>query len=489
MLNMIDGKRTKIVATIGPASGNEAVLRKMIQSGLDVARINFSHGTHETHAKNIALIRRLAEEEKAVVAIMGDLQGPKIRLGELKPDPLPIKMGDEIILTSRPDPDQSKKHLPLPHPEFLKDIRAGNKLLLDDGEIELAVKTRFGDDLVCEVVVGHELKSRKGVTALGAKLSLSALTDKDRADVVFALEQNLDYLAMSFVRSADDMRELRWLVRHHGGDVWLIAKIEKSEALENFEDILQHSDGIMVARGDLGVELPTAEVPIHQKHIIRRCNQVGKPVITATQMLNSMVGNPRPTRAEASDVANAIFDGTDAVMLSAESASGRYPVESVAMMSAIAEISEAHLLENSDQKLWRGFGEAVTENISEAISHATSVMAHELGAKMIVTSTWTGYTAQRVARQRPLTPIVCVTPNRGTYQRMALVWGVLPILVGEFHSIDEMIKIVVQAAVARELIAINDIMIIIAGVPFGAGGQTNFVKIHRVGESGEVDKN
>ncbi|KAB2858626.1 MAG: pyruvate kinase, partial [Anaerolineae bacterium] len=310
MLNMIDGKRTKIVATIGPASGNEAVLRKMIQNGLDVARINFSHGTHETHAENIALIRRLAEEEKAVVAIMGDLQGPKIRLGGLSPDPLAIKPGDEIILTSRPNPDQSKKHLPLPHPEFVKDIRAGNRLLLDDGEIELTVKTRYGDDLVCEVVVGNELKSRKGVTALGANLSLSALTDKDRADVVFALEQNLDYLAMSFVRSADDMRESRWLVRHHGGDVWLIAKIEKTEAIENFEEILQHSDGIMVARGDLGVELPADEVPVRQKHIIRRCNQVGKPVITATQMLNSMVSNPRPTRAEASDVANAIFDGT-----------------------------------------------------------------------------------------------------------------------------------------------------------------------------------
>lgn len=488
MLNMIDGKRTKIVATIGPASGNEAVLRKMIQNGLDVARINFSHGTHETHAENIALIRRLAEEEKAVVAIMGDLQGPKIRLGGLSPDPLPIKPGDEIILTSRPNPDQSKKHLPLPHPEFVKDIRAGNRLLLDDGEIELTVKTRYGDDLVCEVVVGNELKSRKGVTALGANLSLSALTDKDRADVVFALEQNLDYLAMSFVRSADDMRELRWLVRHHGGDVWLIAKIEKTEAIENFEEILQHSDGIMVARGDLGVELPAAEVPVRQKHIIRRCNQVGKPVITATQMLNSMVSNPRPTRAEASDVANAIFDGTDAVMLSAESASGKYPVESVAMMTEIAKIAEAHLLENSNEKMWRGFGEAVTENISEAISYATSVMAHELRAKMIVTSTWTGYTAQRVARQRPLTPIVCVTPHRGTYQRMALVWGVLPILVEEFASIDDMIRIVVQTAVERELIEINDIMIIIAGVPFGAGGQTNFVKIHRVGESGEVEQ-
>lgn len=487
MLNMIDGKRTKIVATIGPASNNEPILRKMIQNGLDVARINFSHGSHETHAENIALIRRIAEEENAVVGIMGDLQGPKIRLGILNPDPLPIKPGDELTLTLRSNPDQSKKHLPLPHPEFVKDIRTGNKLLLDDGDIELLVKSRTGEDLLCEVVVGTELKSRKGVTALGAKLSLSALTDKDRADVVFALDQNLDYLAMSFVRSADDMRELRWLVRHHGKDVWLIAKIEKSEALENFEEILSHSDGIMVARGDLGVEMPTAEVPIHQKHIIRRCNQVGKPVITATQMLNSMVSNPRPTRAEASDVANAIFDGTDAVMLSAESASGKYPVESVAMMASIAEIAEAHLTENEKGKMWRGFGEAVTENISEAISHATSVMAQELGAKLIVTSTWTGYTAQRVARQRPLTPIVCVTPNPGTYQRMALVWGVLPILVDEFHSIDEMIEVVVRAAYARKLVAVGNTIIIIAGVPFGAGGQTNFVKIHRVGESGEVE--
>lgn len=479
-------KRTKIVATIGPASNNRQTLSEMIKAGLNVARINFSHGSHEEHAKTITLIREVSAELGIPVAILGDLQGPKIRLGLLDPEPIRLKPGEQLVLTSRPDPDQKKRHLPLPHPEFIRDIRVGNRLLLDDGEIELVVRAETNEDLTCEVLIAGDLKSRKGVSAPDARLtSLSALTTKDREDAVFAIEQNLDFLAMSFVRSSDDMRELRWLVRHHSGDVWLIAKIEKFEALECFDEILEHSDGIMVARGDLGVEIPAAEVPIYQKDIIRRCNQVGKPVITATQMLDSMQRTPRPTRAEASDVANAIFDGTDAVMLSGETASGKYPVESVRTMAEIAEIAEAHLRENAPDHSWRSDNSG-DELVADAICHSTSEIAEAIQARLIVTSTWTGYTARRVARERPMTPILCVTPNSKTYNRMMLVWGVVPVMVDQFHTIDEMIQVVIQAAWENTRIETGDTLIIIAGVPFGGGGQTNFLKIHQVGELGEV---
>ncbi|PJF44023.1 MAG: pyruvate kinase [Phototrophicales bacterium] len=480
-------KRTKIVATIGPASSSEDTLRAMIRAGLNVARINFSHGTHQQHGEVIQRIRRISAEENTVVGILADLQGPKIRLGKLDPDPIEIKPGDQIVFTSRPNPDQSKRHLPLPHPEFIRDIRPGNRLLLDDGELEMIVRSSTADSLTAEVVIGGALKSRKGVSSPDASLkSMSALTQKDREDAIFALEQGVDFLAMSFVRTADDMRELRWLLRHHGGDVWLIAKIEKYEAIDNFEEILSQSDGIMVARGDLGLEIPASEVPIQQKRIIQLCNRVGKPVITATQMLNSMIESPRPTRAEASDVANAIFDGTDAVMLSGETASGKYPVEAVATMAEIARISEQHLINYGTfmRSDFPQFNEKDDPDniIANAISIATTNIADSVGAKMIVTSTWTGYTARRVARERPNTPILCVTPNSSTFNRMSLIWGVLPMLIEEFHTIDEMLQLIVEAAQNADLVETNDIMVIIAGVPFGAGGQTNFMKIHRVGE-------
>jgi pyruvate kinase len=318
---------------------------------------------------------------------------------------------------------------------------------------------------------------------------LPSLTEKDRADVELAIHVNADYLAMSFVRRGADMAELRWLVRHLNGDVALVAKIEKREGIENFDDILEASDGIMVARGDLGVESPAEEVPIHQKEIIRRCNAAGKPVITATQMLNSMIMSPRPTRAEASDVANAIFDGTDAIMLSGETASGKYPIEAVETMATIARIAEANL--TKDAAYTFGSKQIVrqaldSEMISDATSHAASQIAGEIHAKLIVTSTWTGYTARAVARYRPLTPILCVTPNQTTYRRMALVWGVSPIMIPEIQTIDDMIQQIVKTAYDMKIVEYNDILVIISGPPQRSGGQTNFLKIHQVGELGEV---
>lgn len=483
--NGINGKRTKIVATIGPASQDEETIREMIRNGMNVARINFSHGDHTTHGENIDRVRRVAEQERAVVAILCDIQGPKIRIGKVANEPLILKQGDKVTFTLDNVPGENGI-ISLPHPEFVRDLKIGTQLLLDDGNLEMVVVQTTARGVVCEAVVGGLLSSRKGVSAPKAKLSLSAITEKDRDDIEFALKKQTDYLAMSFVRTQEDIRELRWLMRHLGGDVAVIAKIEKHEALENIESIIEISDGIMVARGDLGVETPAEEVPFHQKRIIKLCNDAGKPVITATQMLNSMVDNPRPTRAEASDVYNAILDGTDAVMLSNETAAGSYPVNAVETMARIAIIAE--------QSIWnrrKDIRQIYTPNaegreaISDAISQSTCQVAEALNSKAIVTSTLTGYTTRRVAKERPRTPILCVTPNEVTYRRMALVWGVIPLLIPMFKTIDEMIETVVKAAEDANLVQRGDSLVLIAGVPFGIGGQTNFLKIHTVGEAVE----
>ncbi len=479
----VEGKRTKIVATIGPASRDEATIRQMIRSGMNVARINFSHGDHQTHGENIDRIRKIAKEEGAVVAILCDIQGPKIRIGKVANEPLVLKKGDKVTFTLDNVPGENGV-ISLPHPEFIQDIKAGMQLLLDDGNMEMMVVQTIARGLICEAVIPGVLSSRKGVMAPKARLTLSAITEKDRADVEFALGKHTEYLAMSFVRSQDDIREMRWLIKHLGGDVAVISKIEKHEALENIESIVEVSDGIMVARGDLGVETPAEEVPFHQKRIIELCNEAGKPVITATQMLNSMVENPRPTRAEASDVYNAILDGTDAVMLSNETAAGKYPVIAIETMARIAVIAEHSIWHNRAKQPYIISNPRAEGNqaISDAISQSTCQIAEALNSKVIVTSTLTGYTTRRVAKERPKTPILCVTPNEVTQHRMALVWGVLPLLIPEFHSIDEMITSVVTAAEDAELVTIGDTLIIIAGVPFSVGGQTNFLKIHTVGD-------
>lgn len=487
MLRNLTDKHTKVVATIGPASNDPEIIRQMIHAGMDVARINFSHGDHDTHRKNIETIRRIADEEQAVVAILCDIQGPKIRIGQVADEPLEIETGDIITLTLDDVPGEDNL-ISLPHPEFVKDIGVDTRLLLDDGNIEFIVKESTNRKLVCEVVIGGALKSRKGVSAPNAKLTLSAITDKDRRDVEFALEQNTDYVAMSFVRSADDIRQLRWLMNFLGKDAGIIAKIEMREALNNIEAIIEVSDGIMVARGDLGVETPAERVPLEQKRIINLCNEAAKPVITATQMLESMTRNPRPTRAEASDVYNAIIDGTDAVMLSAESASGDFPVRSVEVMNNIAQIAEDYLWKNrpEGQQQFRVLKHEGIEGISNAISEATFHISEALKPKAIVTTTLSGYTTRRVAKERPETPIICMTPNETTYRRMALVWGVIPLLVPEFTTIDEMISIIVRAAHDKKLVSRGDTLVIIAGVPFGVAGQTNLLKVHRVGEAGEI---
>ncbi len=479
----LDSKHTKIVATIGPASREPETLRAMIRGGMNVARINFSHGDHRAHGETIDNIRRLADEEGAVVAVLCDIQGPKIRIGDLRDDAIALEIGDRITLTldERIGGDGI---VSLPHPEFVRDIEAGATLLLDDGNLQFKVLATDGRNLACEVVVGGALKSRKGVSAPNARLTLSAITEKDREDIEFALAKDCDYMAMSFVRSAEDIRELKTLMRRLNRQAAVIAKIEMGEALENIEEIIAVCDGIMVARGDLGIETPAEEVPFHQKRIIKLCNMAAKPVITATQMLESMTENPRPTRAEASDVYNAILDGTDAIMLSAESASGNYPVRAVEVMSEIAGIAEQNLSYRSAPMI-NSAGES-REEVSDAISKATTEISQAIKPRAIVTTSMSGYTTRRVAKERPSTPILCMTPNTTTQRRMALVWGVTSLQVQEFSTIDEMISVIVRTAHDKALVARGDRLVIIAGVPFGIDGQTNLVKIHTVGEEGEI---
>jgi pyruvate kinase len=478
--------RTKVVCTLGPATRDETTLRGLMQAGMDVARINFSHGDQETHAQTIALLRRLSNEEDKLVAIMADLQGPKLRVGDIAEGQVQLEQGDEFTLTTRPV-SGSPEVVHLPHPEIVRDLSLGQRVLLDDGQIELTVVGKTGTDLVCRVVTGGSLSSHKGLNLPGARLRISSLTEKDREDALFAVEQGVDFLALSFVRRPADVLELHHFLQAHDADLPIIAKIEKPEALEVFDDILEISDGVMVARGDLGVETPPEEVPFHQKGIIHAANRAGKPVITATQMLQSMIEHPRPTRAEASDVANAILDGTDAVMLSGETAVGAYPVEAVHMMRTIAANAETHL--HGDR--WAHFLSAGADTtrtypVTEAISQATVEIALAVGARAIVTSTMSGMTARMVARHRPSVPVIAVTPNPRTLRQLALVWGVRPVLVGDFGHTDEMIHLTVEVACKEGIVSWGDVIVVTAGIPFGGTGRTNFLKVHTVGELGEV---
>jgi pyruvate kinase len=468
--------RTKIVCTIGPASDRVETLRAMIRAGMSVARINFSHGDRDTHRRRIAGIRQAAREEGAVVALLGDLQGPKLRIGEVRGGAANLQAGDSIVLTTRSVPGDSTE-VNLPHPDLVREVKPGQRLLLDDGQLEFVVEDKTETELRCRVVAGGALGAHKGVSAPGANLSLSALTDKDRADARFAVEQELDFLALSFVRSGRDVRALRELLEGLGARIPIVAKIEKAEALDAFGEILQVSDAIMIARGDLGVETPPECVPFAQKDFIQRCNRVGVPVITATQMLNSMIEHPRPTRAEASDVANAILDGTSAVMLSAETATGAYPIESVKMMARIAAIAEerfpyAHFVQHLQTD------RALTP--AAAISQATVAIASELEAKAIVTSTYSGQTARWVASYRPQTPVIAITPRADVQRQLALAWGVIPMLAPYYLTTDEMIEHAARLAQASGLAGEGDTIVITAGIPISAqaGAQTNMLKVH-----------
>lgn len=486
--------RTKIVCTLGPATSDKETVRALIRAGMDVARINFSHGDQNTHARMIRMVRELSEEENQLVAVMADLQGPKLRVGDIEPGLVELKAGSEFRLTTRPVPG-SAEEVNFPHPDVIDDLRVGQRILLDDGQIELELTDKTDTDLVTRVVIADSLSSHKGVNLPGADLHISALTTKDRSDALFATEHRVDFMALSFVRRPEDVHELHAFLQSHDADLPVIVKIEKPEALDVFDEILEISDGVMVARGDLGVETPPEEVPFHQKEIIRAANHAGKPVITATQMLQSMMEHPRPTRAEASDVANAILDGTDAVMLSGETAVGAYPVQAVQTMQTIAANAEAHLprdrwaqlLTVTERDGREGSGQATsTYPPTQAISQATVEVALAVGARAIISSTVSGTTARMVARHRPSVPVLAATPNERTLHQLALVWGVQPVLVGDYENTDEMIQLTVEAAYEAGSVSRGDLLVITAGIPYGGQGKTNFLKVHTVGELGEI---
>jgi pyruvate kinase len=470
---------TKIVCTLGPASDDEETIRNFIDAGMAVARINFSHGSYKDHARRIEIVRRLSKETHCAVAVLADLQGPKLRVGQLPDHGVQLVAGETLTLFNGASSEEPRR-IPIPHPEVLREVSVGERVLLDDGLLEMRIKERIDDEtLSAEVITGGILKSRKGLSLPHTSLKMPSITDKDRADATFAVEQEVDYFALSFVRCPDDVQHLRGFLTELGTDTPIIAKIEKPEAVDAIEEILEVSDGLMVARGDLGVEAPPEELPIIQKRIIKLCNGASKPVITATQMLDSMIRNPRPTRAEASDVANAILDGTDAVMLSGETAVGSYAVEAVQMMGRIAEVTERSL----PYREWLQKGFMVeAQTVTEAMSQAASEIAAELGAKAIIASTVGGGTARWVASTRPSTQIIAPTPQLSTFRQLALVWGVIPLLVDEFADTDTMIVMVTEATQKRGLVKDGDLVIITAGVPLGGTGLTNTIKAHRVGE-------
>ncbi|MHB8139606.1 MAG: pyruvate kinase [Smithellaceae bacterium] len=466
-------KKTKIVCTIGPASENKDVIQALMINGMDVARLNFSHGSHEGHLQKIQTIRALSEKLERPVAILLDLAGPKIRIGAI-PDPgIVLAPGRKFILTSRPI-EGSTEAVSLTYKDLPREVKAGDRLLLADGLMELVVESSSDTDIVCKVVTGGLLTSHKGINLPTGTIRTSSLTRKDRDDLLFGLEHDVDFVALSFVKTADDIQAVKDIIRGQGKDTPVIAKIEKHEALENIDEIMDVSDGIMVARGDLGVEIPLEDVPLIQKRLIAKANDYGKPVITATQMLRSMVSSPRPTRAEAADVANAVLDGTDAVMLSEETASGDYPSEAVLYMNRLVAAAESGF----------PFAEFLAmipkKNISESVAHASCILANHLEAKAIVAHTQSGMTARYISRFRPRQPIVALSPNMKTVRRLALSWGCRPRLIGRLQNTDEMIENAAQAVLESGEAKAGDLIVITVGHPICASGTTNMLRVKRL---------
>jgi pyruvate kinase len=472
-------RKTKIVCTIGPASESLENTKKLIQAGMNVARLNFSHGDFEEHGNRIKNIRQACRELGKTVAILLDTKGPEIRLGNLAEEPIELVAGEFVTLTTE-NILGDRHRIPVTYSDLPRDVKAGDTILLDDGLIGLKVVEIQGTEIKCEIQNSGPIKSKKGVNVPGVAISLPGITEKDANDILFGIEQGIDFIAASFVRRASDVLEIRELLeRHNASHIQIIAKIENRQGVDNLDEILEVADGLMVARGDLGVEIPVEEVPLVQKMMIEKCNRAGKPVITATQMLDSMQRNPRPTRAEASDVANAIFDGTDAIMLSGETAAGKYPVESVMTMARIAERAEAAL---EYREIFLRQASAQQTTVTEAISQAVANSALDLEADAIITSTESGYTARMVSKYRPKAPIIAVTPVEHVMRSLQLVWGVIPVLGKPAKTTDEMFDIAVNGAVESGLVKLGDTVVITAGVPVGRSGSTNLIKIHTVGD-------
>ncbi len=465
--------KTKIVCTIGPASESYDAICDLIRAGMGIARLNFSHGTHAEHKKKIQRLRRASGELGRPIAILQDLGGPKIRIGRIAEPGVRLETGSCFVLTSRKVPG-GKDRVSVSYPDLPKEVTPGERILLADGLMELRVESILGTDILCRVVTGGVLSSRKGINLPMGTIKAPSLTKKDLRDLNFGLAQGVDYIALSFVRTAKDVQSVRQVVRDRGKDIPIIAKIEKHEALNETDSIIEASDGIMVARGDLGVEIPLSEVPLIQKTLIRRANEMGRPVITATQMLRSMVDSPRPTRAEATDVANAVLDGTDAVMLSEETASGGYPIEAVRYMAQILERAETRFPHGKYLNMMP------RKNVAESVAHVSCVLADHLDAAAIIAPTQSGKTAQHISRFRPKRTIVALSKRPEVVRRLSLYWGCMPLLLEEGGGTEDMFEKAAQSAVASGGVDEGDLVVVTAGYPSWVAGTTNMLRVMRL---------
>lgn len=472
-------KRTKIVATIGPACEDREILKKMMEAGVNVARLNFSHGTHQEQKIKMDTIKEVRKELGLNIAILLDTKGPEIRTGKFEKPEVTLKEGQIFTITTK-EMLGNEEMCSVTYKDITSDVSTGDKILIDDGLIELEVVEVKGDKVKCLVKNSGVVKDNKGVNLPGIKLNLPSITEKDYSDILFGIENKVDFIAASFVRKASDVEEIRTILKHNGGgSIRIIAKIENAEGIENIDSIIQTADGIMVARGDLGVEIPQEQVPLVQKSIIKKCNIAGKPVITATQMLDSMIRNPRPTRAEVTDVANAIFDGTDAIMLSGETAAGKYPLESVQRMSEIALTVEQNI---DFEEVIRRNKSLRDESVTNAIGHATVASSYGLKARAILTPTVSGRTPDTISKFRPSAPIFAATYDEEVARRLALTWGVEAMVIEISKNERDMFAKAIEALSKKEKIKKNDIIIITAGLPVGVSGNTNMMRIHIVGK-------
>lgn len=466
-------RRTKIVCTIGPASESQEKVQSLLAAGMDVARLNFSHGTHEEHGRRIAVLKEEAAKIGKHLGILLDTKGPEVRTGMVPEEGITLENGAEFSLDTNHDMGDPLR-VGISYPNLWRRVSPGTHILIDDGQLDLEV-TSVDHEIIRTVVRnGGVLKSQKGVNVPGTVIDLPAVTEKDIEDIRFGISQGIDFIAASFTRKAADVLAVRRVVEEMGAEVHIIAKIESQEGLTNLDAILEVADGLMVARGDLGVEIPVEEVPIKQKEMIRKCNLLGKPVIVATQMLDSMIRQPRPTRAEASDVANAIWDGTDAIMLSGETAAGHFPIEAVRIMDKIAQRTEKTYLNNQATRHSQ-------VNVAEAICYASYTIAKDLEAAVILTPTHSGLTSRMISKYRPIALIVAATPFDSTARKLSLQWGVQPILVPESSGTDQMLSVAVNTSLNQNLIHAGDVVVITAGVPIGKVGSTNMIKVQIMG--------
>ena len=472
-------RKTKIICTLGPATEDESVLRRLMLGGMNAARFNFSHCTHEDAAKKLEAVTRLREELGLPIATILDTKGPEIRVKTFKNGPIELQAGDTFTLTTR-EVEGDDQMVSITYKDLPKDLKAGARVLIDDGLVEMRAEHVSNTDIVCTVLNGGRVSNHKGINVPGTKLTMPFISEQDRSDIIFGIENGFDYIAASFTRCADDILAIRQIFKEYNcHSMNIIAKIENMEGVDNIDEILRVVDGIMVARGDMGVEIPFEDVPVLQKQLIQKSYLAGKQVVTATQMLDSMIKNPRPTRAEATDVANAIYDGTSCIMLSGETAAGKYPVEALETMVRIAEKAEESI--NYIKRFNARDNSDVAFDVTNAISHATCTTAHDLGAKAIVTVTKGGGTARQLSKFRPLYPIIGCTTQEHVWRQLNLSWGVVPALIDEVSDTDALFERAVDAAEKTGLVKSGDLVVITAGVPLGISGTTNMMKVHVVG--------